>query len=91
MKFASRKAQRSSGGISTQSNQRQSSVNSVLYQVENRFCLSQATTPIALIGELLLYTAAVLTLWSMWIYLKSSWPVISDSRHHLQHDAEKRE
>jgi CDP-diacylglycerol--glycerol-3-phosphate 3-phosphatidyltransferase len=47
--------------------------------------------PIALIGELLLYTAAVLTLWSMWIYLKSSWPVISDSRHHLQHDAETRE
>ena len=43
--------------------------------------------PIALIGELLLYTAAVLTLWSMWSYLKSSWPVISDSRHHRRADA----
>jgi CDP-diacylglycerol---glycerol-3-phosphate 3-phosphatidyltransferase len=38
--------------------------------------------PIAQIGEILLYTAAVLTLWSMWNYLKSAWPVISDSRHH---------
>lgn len=33
--------------------------------------------PIAPIGELLLYTAAVLTLWSMWTYLKSAWPAIS--------------
>ncbi|HLF31999.1 MAG TPA: CDP-diacylglycerol--glycerol-3-phosphate 3-phosphatidyltransferase [Xanthomonadales bacterium] len=38
--------------------------------------------PIALIGELLLYTAAALTLWSMWIYLQAAWPIISDSRHH---------
>ena len=38
--------------------------------------------PIAMIGEFLLYTAAALTLWSMWTYLKSAWPVISDSRHH---------
>lgn len=38
--------------------------------------------PIALIGEVLLYTAALLTLWSMWIYLKAAWPVMSDSRHH---------
>jgi len=38
--------------------------------------------PIALIGEILLYTAAALTLWSMWTYLKSAWPAISDSRHH---------
>lgn len=38
--------------------------------------------PIARIGELLLYTAAALTLWSMWSYLKAAWPVISDSRHH---------
>jgi len=38
--------------------------------------------PIALIGELLLYTAAVLTLWSMYNYLRSAWPVISDSRYH---------
>ena len=36
--------------------------------------------PVALIGELLLYTAAALTLWSMWTYLKSAWPAISSSR-----------
>ncbi len=38
--------------------------------------------PIALIGEILLYTAAALTLWSMWVYLKAAWPAISDARHH---------
>ena len=38
--------------------------------------------PIQLLGELLLYTAAALTLWSMYTYLKSAWPVISDSRYH---------
>ena len=36
--------------------------------------------PVALIGELLLYTAAALTLWSMWAYLKSAWPAISSSQ-----------
>ena len=36
--------------------------------------------PMALIGELLLYTAAALTLWSMWIYLKSAWPAISKTQ-----------
>jgi CDP-diacylglycerol--glycerol-3-phosphate 3-phosphatidyltransferase len=35
--------------------------------------------PVALIGELLLYTAAALTLWSMWTYLSSAWPVMSRS------------
>ncbi len=35
------------------------------------------TVPIALIGEMLLYVAAVLTLWSMWVYLHSAWPVMS--------------
>jgi CDP-diacylglycerol--glycerol-3-phosphate 3-phosphatidyltransferase len=38
--------------------------------------------PIALIGEILLYLAAALTLWSMWNYLQAAWPAISDSRHH---------
>jgi CDP-diacylglycerol--glycerol-3-phosphate 3-phosphatidyltransferase len=33
--------------------------------------------PVALIGELLLYLAAALTLWSMWEYLHAAWPVIS--------------
>lgn len=36
--------------------------------------------PVALIGELLLYTAAALTLWSMWSYLKAAWPAISNAR-----------
>ena len=35
--------------------------------------------PLALIGELLLYTAAALTLWSMWTYLRSAWPAIKAS------------
>jgi CDP-diacylglycerol--glycerol-3-phosphate 3-phosphatidyltransferase len=39
--------------------------------------------PTALIGQLLLYLAAGLTLWSMWTYLESAWPVISDSRYHV--------
>jgi phosphatidylglycerophosphate synthase len=36
--------------------------------------------PVPLIGEVLLYTAAVLTLWSMWTYLRSAWPAISSRR-----------
>jgi phosphatidylglycerophosphate synthase len=36
--------------------------------------------PLRLIGELLLYTAAALTLWSMWTYLRSAWPAITASR-----------
>ena len=35
--------------------------------------------PIALIGEVLFYIAAALTLWSMTIYLKASWQVINKS------------
>lgn len=33
--------------------------------------------PILHIGELLLYLAAALTLWSMWVYLHAAWPVMS--------------
>jgi CDP-diacylglycerol--glycerol-3-phosphate 3-phosphatidyltransferase len=44
--------------------------------------------PVALIGEILLYLAAALTLWSMWKYLQAAWPAISDSRHHSpEHEA----
>jgi CDP-diacylglycerol--glycerol-3-phosphate 3-phosphatidyltransferase len=42
--------------------------------------------PVALIGELLLYTAAGLTLWSMYRYLRSAWPAISNSRFHADED-----
>lgn len=33
--------------------------------------------PVALVGEVLLYLAAALTLWSMWVYLHSAWPIMS--------------
>jgi len=33
--------------------------------------------PLMIIGELLLYLAAGLTLWSMWSYLHAAWPVMS--------------
>ncbi len=45
--------------------------------------------PMALLGELLLYTAAALTLWSMWTHLTSAWPVISDSKHHVHYSQEE--
>ena len=35
--------------------------------------------PVPLIGEFLLYTAAALTLWSMWMYLQASWPAMSEN------------
>ena len=34
--------------------------------------------PILKLGELLLIVAAVLTLWSMYIYLKATWPYLKD-------------
>ena len=37
--------------------------------------------PVALIGELLLYLAAALTLWSMWEYLHAAWPVMSSQEN----------
>ena len=33
--------------------------------------------PVFMLGELLLYLAAALTLWSMLIYLKAAWPILS--------------
>jgi len=33
--------------------------------------------PVALVGEMLLYLAAALTLWSMWVYLHAAWPIMS--------------
>lgn len=32
------------------------------------------STPGAIIGEILLYVAAILTLWSMFLYLRAAWP-----------------
>ena len=36
--------------------------------------------PILFIGLALLYLAAALTLWSMWVYLHASWPTISEAQ-----------
>jgi CDP-diacylglycerol--glycerol-3-phosphate 3-phosphatidyltransferase len=36
--------------------------------------------PVFFIGELLLYIAAGLTLWSMWVYLSSAWPIMMDNQ-----------
>ncbi|MDH5485821.1 MAG: CDP-diacylglycerol--glycerol-3-phosphate 3-phosphatidyltransferase [Gammaproteobacteria bacterium] len=36
--------------------------------------------PVALIGYLLLYTAAILTLWSMFIYLQAAWPSLTNKK-----------
>lgn len=42
--------------------------------------------PVALIGELLLYLAAALTLWSMWEYLHAAWPVMRREGNQLSGD-----
>jgi CDP-diacylglycerol--glycerol-3-phosphate 3-phosphatidyltransferase len=46
-------------------------ISCLLYQYDLLFL------PTALIGEMLLYLAAALTLWSMWEYLHAAWPVMS--------------
>ena len=38
-----------------------------------------AWIPVPLIGELLLYAAAALTLWSMYVYMNSAWPIVRRS------------
>lgn len=38
------------------------------------FCRPETSGIIAMIGYILLYVAAILTLWSMMIYLKAAWP-----------------
>ena len=49
--------------------------------------------PILDIGELLLYLAAALTLWSMWAYLRAAWPVMSrgDSDDTTSHPSVKQD
>lgn len=36
--------------------------------------------PLNLVGLILLYLAAALTLWSMWVYLHAAWPTISEAQ-----------
>ena len=57
-KSASSRAHWISGGTTCHNSHRQSSVSSVLYQLENKFCLSQATTPTSLTGGARLCAAA---------------------------------
>jgi len=42
------------------------------------FCDAATRTPIVIIGYILLYVAALLTIWSMMIYLKTAWPLLSE-------------
>jgi CDP-diacylglycerol--glycerol-3-phosphate 3-phosphatidyltransferase len=47
--------------------------------------------PTALIGELLLYLAAALTLWSMWVYLHAAWPIMIRERSGATDDSPPQE
>ena len=42
--------------------------------------------PILFIGLVLLYLAAALTLWSMWVYLHASWPTISEAQQPVKNN-----
>lgn len=42
--------------------------------------------PLLIIGEILLYLAAALTLWSMWAYLHAAWPVMSQEGNEADPD-----
>ncbi|MDX1900855.1 MAG: CDP-diacylglycerol--glycerol-3-phosphate 3-phosphatidyltransferase [Gammaproteobacteria bacterium] len=42
------------------------------------FCDAATRAPIVLLGYLLLYVAALLTIWSMIIYLKAAWPALNE-------------
>jgi len=35
--------------------------------------------PIVILGYVLLYAAAILTIWSMFIYLRIAWPLLSSA------------
>jgi CDP-diacylglycerol--glycerol-3-phosphate 3-phosphatidyltransferase len=37
-------------------------------------------------GVILLYIAAILTLWSMFVYLRAAWPVLSGAEEHSSND-----
>lgn len=54
-------------------------VKTIFQMVAISFLLYDANLgkiPILFIGEILLYVAAGLTLWSMWVYLHSAWPIM---------------
>jgi len=47
--------------------------------------------PLNLIGLILLYLAAALTLWSMWVYLHAAWPTISEAQQTNDDDSSPRD
>ena len=44
------------------------------------------TFPTHMVGVILLYIAAILTLWSMFVYLKAAWPILSGAEGHSSKD-----
>ena len=60
-------------------------ISCLLYQY-NLFGL-----PVALVGEMLLYLAAALTLWSMWEYLHAAWPIMSRESRAISSDSSSAE
>ncbi|MCW8926081.1 MAG: CDP-diacylglycerol--glycerol-3-phosphate 3-phosphatidyltransferase [Xanthomonadales bacterium] len=42
--------------------------------------------PVLLVGEMLLYLAAALTLWSMWVYMHAAWPIMRQEDNASQPD-----
>ena len=56
-----------------------------IFQMTAISCLLYETNfiglPVVHIGEMLLYLAAALTLWSMWVYLHAAWPIMSREEH----------
>ena len=44
------------------------------------------TFPTHMVGVVLLYIAAILTLWSMFVYLRAAWPILSGKEGHSPQD-----
>ncbi|MDH3888845.1 MAG: CDP-diacylglycerol--glycerol-3-phosphate 3-phosphatidyltransferase [Gammaproteobacteria bacterium] len=44
------------------------------------------TFPTHMVGVVLLYIAAILTLWSMFVYLRAAWPILSGKEAHSPQD-----
>jgi len=47
--------------------------------------------PVLFVGEMTLYAAAALTLWSMWVYLHAAWPVMSRKENTASVDSSSQE
>jgi len=49
------------------------------------------TIPWVIVGMLLLYVAAFMTLWSMFLYLKAAWPTLRDGLYEQEISADVEE